>query len=262
MNTLTYNKNFQRTVKKEEIPVCNILGVDIAAINMEWLIKYLNANITKLSGDYLCVSNVHTTVTAYEDEEYCKVQNGGIMAIPDGGPLSSVGQKRGFKNMKRTTGPSLMEEVFKISASRGYRHYFYGSTDETLEKLYSVLTEIYPGIQIAGMYSPPFRPMTKEEDKAIVERINETNPDFVWVGLGAPKQEKWMAAHQGKINGLMVGVGAGFDYHAGNIDRAPEWMQKSNLEWVYRLLQDPKRLFKRYLNTNTKFIWNAMIKGN
>lgn len=261
MNTLTYNKNFQRTVKKEEIPVCNILGVDIAAINMEWLIKYLNANITKLSGDYLCVSNVHTTVTAYEDEEYCKVQNGGIMAIPDGGPLSSVGQKRGFKNMKRTTGPSLMEEVFKISASRGYRHYFYGSTDETLEKLYSVLTEIYPGIQIAGMYSPPFRPMTKEEDKAIVERINETNPDFVWVGLGAPKQEKWMAAHQGKINGLMVGVGAGFDYHAGNIDRAPEWMQKSNLEWVYRLLQDPKRLFKRYLNTNTKFIWNAMIKG-
>lgn len=261
MNTLTYNKNFQRTVKKEEIPVCNILGVDIAAINMEWLIKYLNANITKLSGDYLCVSNVHTTVTAYEDEEYCKVQNGGIMAIPDGGPLSSVGQKRGFKNMKRTTGPSLMEEVFKISVSRGYRHYFYGSTDETLEKLYSVLTEIYPGIQIAGMYSPPFRPMTEEENKAIVERINETNPDFVWVGLGAPKQEKWMAAHQGKVNGLMIGVGAGFDYHAGNIERAPEWMQKSNLEWLYRLLQDPKRLFKRYLNTNTKFIWNAMIKG-
>lgn len=111
------------------------------------------------------------------------------------------------------------------------------------------------------MYSPPFRPMTEEEDKAIIERINETNPDFVWVGLGAPKQEKWMAAHQGKIDGLMLGVGAGFDYYAENIKRAPMWMQKHNLEWVYRLVQDPKRLFKRYWNTNTKFIWNAMIRG-
>ena len=261
MNTSLYNKSYKRTVDKSAIPTCNILGVNIAAIDMEWLLDYLIDNIHALSGDYICVSNVHTTVTAYEDQEYCKVQNGGIMAIPDGGPLSSVGQKRGFKNMKRTTGPSLMGEIFKISAAEGYRHYFYGSTDETLEKLYSVLEETYPGIQIAGMYSPPFRPMTEEEDKAIVERINETKPDFVWVGLGAPKQEKWMAAHQGRVNGLMVGVGAGFDYHAGNIERAPEWMQKSNLEWVYRLLQDPRRLFGRYWHTNTKFIWNAMIRG-
>lgn len=261
MSTTVYNKSYKRTVDKSAIPICNIMGVDIAAIDMEWLVNYLNRNVKDLSGDYICVSNVHTTVTAYEDQEYCRVQNGGIMAIPDGGPLSSVGQKRGFKNMKRTTGPSLMGEIFKISATEGYRHYFYGSTDETLEKLYSVLTESYPGIQIAGMYSPPFRPMTEDEDKAIVDRINETKPDFVWVGLGAPKQEKWMAAHQGRINGLMIGVGAGFDYHAGNIDRAPEWMQKSNLEWVYRLLQDPRRLFGRYWHTNTKFIWNAIVRG-
>ena len=261
MSTTVYNKSYKRTVDKSAIPICNIMGVDIAAIDMEWLVNYLNRNVKDLSGDYICVSNVHTTVTAYEDQEYCRVQNGGIMAIPDGGPLSSVGQKRGFKNMKRTTGPSLMGEIFKISAAEGYRHYFYGSTDETLEKLYSVLTESYPGIQIAGMYSPPFRPMTEDEDKAIVDRINETKPDFVWVGLGAPKQEKWMAAHQGRINGLMIGVGAGFDYHAGNIDRAPEWMQKSNLEWVYRLLQDPRRLFGRYWHTNTKFIWNAIVRG-
>ena len=261
MSTTVYNKSYKRTVDKSAVPICNIMGVDIAAIDMEWLVNYLNRNVKDLSGDYICVSNVHTTVTAYEDQEYCKVQNGGIMAIPDGGPLSSVGQKRGFKNMKRTTGPSLMGEIFKISAAEGYRHYFYGSTDETLEKLYSVLTESYPGIQIAGMYSPPFRPMTEDEDKAIIERINETKPDFVWVGLGAPKQEKWMAAHQGRVSGLMIGVSAGFDYHAGNIDRAPEWMQKSNLEWVYRLLQDPKRLFERYWHTNTKYIWNAMIRG-
>lgn len=257
----TYNQDFHRTLQKSDIPTCNIMGVDIAAIDMEWLLDYLNHNIKALAGDYICVSNIHTTVTAYEDEEYRKVQNGGIMAIPDGGPLSSVGNKRGFKNMKRTTGPNLMDEIFKNSLSKGFRHYFYGSTDETLEKMYSVLANAYPGIQIVGMYSPPFRPMTEEEDNATIERINETNPDFVWVGLGAPKQEQWMAAHQGKINGLMVGVGAGFDYYAGNIKRAPMWMQKSNLEWVYRLIQDPKRLFKRYWNTNTKFIWNAMIFG-
>lgn len=261
MCATVYNTAYKRTVDKSAIPICNIMGVDIAVIDMEWLVDYLNRNVKNLSGDYICVSNVHTTVTAYEDQEYRKIQNGGIMAIPDGGPLSSVGQKRGFKNMKRTTGPSLMGEIFKISASKGYRHYFYGSTDETLEKLLNVLNDTYPGIQIAGMYSPPFRPMTDDEDRAIVDRINEAMPDIIWVGLGAPKQEKWMAAHQGRVNGLMVGVGAGFDYHAGNIRRAPEWMQKNNLEWVYRLLQDPKRLFKRYWHTNTKFIWNAMIRG-
>ena len=252
---------YKRIVNKELIPTCNILGVNIAAINMEWLLAYLAQNLSDIKGDYICVSNVHTTVTSYEDASYCAIQNGGLMAIPDGGPLSTVGQKRGFKDMARTTGPSLMGEIFKISAEKGYRHYFYGSTEETLELLYQKLTDHYPGIQIAGMYSPPFRPMTEEEDQEIVERINETKPDFVWIGLGAPKQEKWMAAHHGQIGGLMVGVGAGFDYYAENIKRAPEWMQKSNLEWLYRLMQDPKRLFKRYLVTNTKFIWNAMIKG-
>ena len=252
---------YKRKVNKSLIPTCNIMGVNIAAINMEWLVKYLNENLVDIKGDYICVSNVHTTVTSYEDASYCAVQNGGLMAIPDGGPLSTVGQKRGYKNMARTTGPSLMGEIFKISAEKGYRHYFYGSKEETLEILNQKLIEKYPGIQIAGMYSPPFRPLTKEEDDAVIERINEAKPDFVWIGLGAPKQEKWMAAHQGKIEGLMLGVGAGFDYYAENIKRAPMWMQKSNLEWVYRLMQDPKRLFKRYWNTNTKFIWNAMIRG-
>lgn len=252
---------YKRTVDKAQIPTCNILGVNIAAINMEWLVEYLDKNLSDIKGDYICVSNVHTTVTSYEDASYCAVQNGGLMAIPDGGPLSTVGQKRGHKNMERTTGPSLMGEIFEISAKKGYRHYFYGSKEETLELLYQKLTSNYPGIQIAGMYSPPFRPLTEEEDKEIIERINKTKPDFVWVGLGAPKQEKWMAAHQGKIDGLMLGVGAGFDYYAENIKRAPMWMQKHNLEWVYRLVQDPKRLFKRYWSTNTKFIWNAMIRG-
>lgn len=255
------NKEYIHKVDKTQIPTCNIMGVNIAAINMDWLLDFTQKNIKELSGDYMCVSNVHTTVTAYNDELYRTVQNGGIMAIPDGGPLSSVGRKRGHSNMERTTGPTYMGEILKISEEKGYSHYFYGSTDETLEKLKGILNKEYPGLNIVGMYSPPFRPLTEDEDQEIINKVNTCNADFVWVGLGAPKQEKWMADHQGKINGFMVGVGAAFDYFAGNIKRAPMWMQKCNLEWLYRLMQDPKRLFKRYWQTNTKFIWNAVIRG-
>lgn len=251
----------EHKVDKKLIPTCNIMGVNIAAINMDWLLDFTKKNIKKLSGDYMCVTNVHTTVTAYEDEKYRNVQNGGILAMPDGGPLSSVGRKRGFQTMERTTGPSYMGEIFKISAQYGWKHYFYGSKQETLDKLKVELEKNYPGLDVVGMYSPPFRPLTEEEDKKITDEINKTHPDFVWIGLGAPKQENWMANHQGKVEGLMVGVGAGFDYYAGNIERAPQWMQKSNLEWMYRLIQDSKRLFSRYLKTNTKFIWHAVIKG-
>lgn len=253
--------SYQHAVNKSSIPTVNILGVDIAAINMNWLLLFTNKHIKELSGDYICVSNVHTTVTSYEDETYKEVQNGGIMAIPDGGPLSSVGRKRGAKNMSRTAGPSYMGEVLRMSAMYGWKHYFYGSTQETLDKMKVKLEKSYPGVQVVGMYSPPFRSMSIEEDKEIIETINSASPDFLWVGLGAPKQEEWMAAHQGRVCGLMVGVGAAFDYYAGNIKRAPGWMQKSNLEWFYRLLQDPKRLWKRYIVTNCKFIWNVVIRG-
>lgn len=246
---------FQRKLDRNKIPVCSIMGVDIAAINMDWLLNYTVKNIRSLSGDYICVSNVHTTVMAYENKNYRAVQNGGIMAIPDGGPLSAVGRKRGYKNMRRTTGPSYMEEIFKISSERGYRHFFYGSTETTLNQLCRRLHEKYPGIQIVGRYSPPFKPLTDLEDAAVVYKINSTRPDFVWIGLGAPKQEEWMATHQGKVSGLMVGVGAGFDYHAGNLKRAPLWMQEHSLEWLYRLKQEPWRLAKRYMIANTLFLW-------
>ncbi len=261
MNHILDKAEYKRLVDKSAVPVCNILRVNIAAINMQWLVDYLEKNIKDISGDYITVANVHTTVTAFENEDYLNVQNGGLMAIPDGGPLSSVGRKRGHENMQRTTGPSLMEEIFKISQKNGYRHYFYGSTEETLEKLKQKLCEKYPGIQIAGMYSPPFRQLSEQEDEEITANINQANADFVWVGLGAPKQENWMAAHLGRVNGLMIGVGAGFDYHADNIKRAPQWMQNHNLEWFYRLMQEPRRLFGRYFKTNTKFIWHAMIRG-
>lgn len=217
-----------RKVDKREIPVCPILGVNIAVINMNWLLKYLAQNIHQLQGDYICVSNVHTTVVSYEDADYRAVQNGGLMAIPDGNPLAQEARRRGYPQIQRTTGPDLMMEVFRQSTAHGWRHYFYGSTQEVQEKM--------------------------------IARINQAQPDFVWVGLGAPKQERWMAAHQGRVHGLMIGVGAGFDFFSGNVKRAPLWMQKHSLEWLYRLMQDPKRLFQRYWSTNLKFIWNATIR--
>lgn len=248
-------------IDKSLIPTCNIMGVNIAAVNMPWLIEFTKKNIKELSGNYMCVSNVHTTVMSYDDAKYCAVQNGGIMAIPDGGPLSSVGRRRGFSEMRRTTGPDYMKEILKISNKEGYRHFFYGSTEETLKKLQRTLKRSYSDVQVAGMFSPPFRTLSAKEDEEVVRMINESNADFVWIGLGAPKQECWMAEHQGKIKGFMIGVGAAFDYEAGNIVRAPQWMQKTNLEWLYRLIQEPKRLFKRYFYTNTKFIWDAVIRG-
>jgi N-acetylglucosaminyldiphosphoundecaprenol N-acetyl-beta-D-mannosaminyltransferase len=247
--------DYIRKVDKSKIPTCNILGVELAAVDMEWTMEFLKKNINNLSGDYICVSNVHTTMMSYDDPKYRTIQNLGIMALPDGGPLSSVGKQRGYERMGRVAGPDLMDEIFKISVDNGYRHYFYGSTEKTLQKLRGNLQKGYPGLQIVGMYSPPFRSITDEEDEQIVKAINDENPDLVWIGLGAPKQEKWMAAHQGKVKGLMIGVGAGFDYFAGNIKRAPEFMRNSNLEWFFRLIQEPKRLLKRYLITNTKFIW-------
>ena len=252
---------YRRVVDKSQIPTCNIMGVDIAAINMEWILHYLTENIKKLKGDYICVSNVHTTVLSYEEDSYRKIQNEGLMALPDGGPLCTEGRRRGFSAMGRIAGPDLMQKVFEISPQRGYRHFFYGSTIEILQCLCRNVSEKYNGIKIVGMYSPPFRELTLEEDKNVVRQINDSEADFVWIGLGAPKQEIFMAKHQGKINGLMIGVGAGFTYHAGKLKRAPKWMQENDLEWFYRLLQEPGRLFGRYGRTNTKFLWNAYVRG-
>ena len=231
----------------------SILGVNIAVTNMDEVVNFIYDNIDNLKGKYICVSNVHTTVMSYENEEYKNVQNSAILRLPDGKPLSSVQRKRGYRNAERVTGPDLMERIFKDSNEK-ITNYFYGSTEETLNILESKLKDKYPNLKVSGFYSPPFKALTKEEDEKIIKMLNDSGANIVWVGLGAPKQENWMYEHMNKVNALMIGVGAGFDYHAENIKRAPKWMQKCSLEWLYRLLQDPKRLFKRYMKTNFKFI--------
>lgn len=241
--------------KNNELTYCEIIKTNINVTNMEKTLQYLIGNLDDLRGKYICVSNVHTVVMSYENEEYRKIQNSAAMVLPDGKPLSVVSRARGFKEAQKVSGPDLMPEMFRLSEEKGYTHYFYGSTEETLDKLKAALLTRYPKLKIAGMYSPPFRPLTKEEDEGIIQQINEASPDFIWIGLGAPKQEQWMYAHREKLCGVMLGVGAGFDFHAGTVKRAPVWMQKCGLEWLHRLTQDPKRLFKRYVVTNTKFLW-------
>lgn len=238
----------------EELQYCEILGTRINVTSMEQTLDFLKDHLDKLRGNYICVSNVHTTVMAYEDDNYRKIQNGGAMALPDGAPLSIYSRKHGFADAERVTGPDLMLELLKASEDKGYRHFFYGATQETLDAMKSVIEQKYPNAQIVGMYAPPFRPLRPEVDAAVVSLINREQPDFIWVGLGAPKQEQWMYDHKGRLCGVSVGVGAGFDYLAGTIKRAPRLMQKLCLEWLYRLLQDPKRLWRRYVTTNIKFI--------
>ena len=245
----------------ENLKYHSILGTKINVTDMDKTVRYIEAHLEELKGHYICVSNVHTTVTAYRDPEYRRVQNGAAMNIPDGKPLSIVQYLRGEKEAGRVPGPDLMPELFALSEEKGYRHYFYGSTQETLDALRKKLTERYPKMNIVGMYSPPFRPMTEEEDREAVERINAAEPDFIWVGLGAPKQEKWMAAHDGRVCGIMLGVGAGFDFHAGTVKRAPMWMQEICMEWLYRIGQAPKRLLVRYLDTNFSFVIDLIKEG-
>lgn len=232
---------------------CLVLNVRIAVTDMIEACSFVLNN--SLSGKYICFSNVHTTVMAYEDIEYRNIQNFSAASFPDGKPLSVICRKKGYKNAKKVSGPDFMGEMFEKTHITGQTHFFYGATEEALEKLKNNLEHLYPGIRIAGVYSPPFRPLTQEEDERIIRMIQNCNPDFIWVGLGAPKQEQWMYNHRNLFNGVMLGVGAGFDFHAGTIKRAPKWMQNCGLEWLYRLSQDPKRLWKRYVVTNTKFLF-------
>lgn len=242
---------------KEQLQYCTILKTNINVTDMENTVSYITSNLDELKGDYICVSNVHTTVMAFRDEEYRQIQNSAAMALPDGQPLSIVSRKRGYRNAQRVAGPDLMPEILNLSQKKGYKHYFYGSTKNTLVQLKKELLTRYPELKIVGMYAPPFRDLTEDEDREAVRRINESGADFVWIALGAPKQEKWMYEHKNKVNGLMIGVGAAFDFIAGTVKRAPAWMQKLCLEWVFRIMQNPRRMIPRYLNTNFTFLYQV-----
>lgn len=214
---------------------------------------------------YVCICNAHSVVTATDDAAFAAAVQQADMATPDGAPVAWLIGKQTRVVQQRINGPDLMWRYLAAGARHGGPIFLYGATEKTLQILRTRVAEEFPGIQIAGTYSPPFRPLTAEEDEQVVEMINSSGATTVWVSLGCPKQEKWMAAHRGRIRAVMIGVGAAFDYHAGTIQRAPLWMQRNGLEWLHRLASEPRRLWKRYLVTNTLFIvlsFRQLLTGN
>lgn len=236
-------------------PRADIIGVPISAVNMDSCLDFLFRNWDAAHGNYICVSNVHTTVMAHDDPMYYKVQAESLLSVPDGKPLSVIGKKK-FPEMNRVTGPDLMRRIFEESKEKKIRHYFYGTTQENLNALLKEIQKDYPWVEVVGYEPSVFRPLSVEEENALIDRINKTNPDVVWVALGAPRQEVFCYKMQGKISGLMIGVGGAFNVVSGVIAEAPQWVQDISMEWFYRFMKEPRRLFKRYFTTNSKFIYN------
>jgi N-acetylglucosaminyldiphosphoundecaprenol N-acetyl-beta-D-mannosaminyltransferase len=203
----------------------------------------------------VCVANVHMFIEAYKKPEFLSIVNSSDLTTPDGMPLVKALKWLYGINQEKVSGPDLMPEVLKAAEKDNLKVYFYGSTEEVLEKLVSFCAEKYPNLSISGVNSPPFRQLTDTEIQADIDKINNADTNIVFVALGCPKQEKWMSDMKGKINACMIGVGGAFPMLVGIEKRAPLWMQKYMLEWFYRLIQDPKRLFKRYFVTNSIFIY-------
>lgn len=211
------------------------------------------------ASSYVCISNVHMLIEAYNNPRFNKILNGADIAAPDGMPLAKC--LSWFYRIKqdRVAGMDLMPSLMKKAEEESMSIYLYGSTDEVLEKIIERARVEFPSLKLAGSYSPPFRTLTEDEKADVVSRINKTKADFVLVSLGCPKQEYWMAEHKNKVNSCMIGIGGAFPVYAQLQKRAPQWMQKISLEWFYRLIQEPQRLWKRYLTTNSKFVLLVIV---
>lgn len=241
--------------------ITNILGVGVSAVNIDLALSQISAWITEDSRQYVCVANVHTVTESRRDPSLRQINNRAGMVTPDGMPLVWLSRIQGHPQVSRVYGPDLLLAACQRSLQTGWSHYFYGGSQAGIDGLTARLAQRFPGIKIAGAESPPFRALSPAEDQAAVDRINASHADIVWVGLGAPKQEYWMAEHLGRIEApVMIGVGAAFDFHAGLKKQAPRWMQRSGLEWLFRLGSEPRRLWKRYLINNPLFLWLVFLQ--
>lgn len=207
---------------------------------------------------YVCVANVHMVMEAHDDPSFRALVNAADLVTPDGMPLVWMLRRKGFPRQERVYGPELTLRVAEEAARRSVPVGFYGGHPEALEALVRNLRARFPGLKVAYAYSPPFRPLTPEEDREVVEAINASGARILFVGLGCPKQERWMAEHKGKIRAVMLGVGAAFDFHAGRVRQAPRWMQQAGLEWLFRLVMEPRRLWRRYMKHNPRFVLLAL----
>jgi N-acetylglucosaminyldiphosphoundecaprenol N-acetyl-beta-D-mannosaminyltransferase len=242
-----------------EIPRIDVLGVGISAINMDQAVAELARWVDDGEQHYVCVTGVHGVMESQSDRELLEIHNRSGLTTPDGMPMVWAGKRAGADAMSRVYGPDLMLEICARSAEQGWRHFFYGGKEGVPELLARKLQERFEGLEVVGTYSPPFRPLTGAESDEIATMINKADPHFVWVGLSTPKQERWMDANIGRLQApAVLGVGAAFDIHAGLLPQAPGWMQQRGLEWLYRLIKEPRRLWKRYLGNNPRFVLKVL----
>lgn len=238
-----------------------ILGVRISAIDMNDASLLIKEAVLKREKKYICVCPVSTIMECKKNENVLRSVNSADLVTPDGMAVVWIGKILGYKNIRRVYGPELMQNICDISTKKGYRNYFFGSNKDTLNKLQEKLSRKYPRLIINGSFSPPFRQLTEEEDNKIVEEINRSNPDIIWVGLGSPKQDLWMYEHRDRINvPVMIGVGAAFDFLAGTKPQAPRWVRDNGFEWLFRLITEPKRLWRRYLVDYPLFVYYVLVE--
>ena len=240
----------------QDIPSRDILGIPIAMTHYAQAMDVMDGMVARRERGYVCAVAVHAVMVSQHDPEMRRAVTGSALTVPDGMPLVWAANLLGEDLRNRVYGPELMDRYCGRCAERGHRVWLYGGRDQgSLMQLALNLRRRHPGIEIVGGYSPPFRPLSGEEEDAIVDQINEAKPDVVWVGIGVPKQEKWMAHMRPRLEApVLCGVGAAFDFHAGRISQAPSWMQERGLEWIYRIAQEPRRLLPRYLSYNPAFM--------
>ena len=225
----------------------DILGVGVSSINLDDAVARIEHWISERSHTYVCVTGVHGVMESRLDDRLRRIHNEAGMTTPDGMPLVWLSHLAGKDHTERVYGPDLMRRMMAVSSARGYRQFYYGGAEGVADTLRENLVKRHPELQVAGTFCPPFRELSSEEDRAVVDTINAAHPDIVWVGLSTPKQEYWMANHLGRIQApVMIGVGAAFDFVAGTKRQAPRWMQRSGLEWLFRLCSEPRRLWRRY----------------
>lgn len=226
----------------------NLLGVLISTINMQQAVEAIHNWIDLGKKEYVCVVPAHSIMEAHQHVELRPVFNQAGMCTPDGMGVVWSLKLAGIRNIDRVYGPDLMLAISDVSVKEGWSHFYFGGTPEVLDRLIETMQARFPGIRVAGSYSPPFRPLHPEEDNNIIEQINSSGADIIWVGLGSPKQEKWMAEHRTLLKApVLVGVGAAFDFLSGTKPQAPRWVQRSGLEWLYRFAHEPGRLWQRYI---------------
>lgn len=239
-------------------PLCfGVLGVRVDAVQIPDVIARMEHWIEERGGGrFVAVTGMHGVVEAQHDSTFKNVLNAADLVVPDGMPLVWLGRLRGQSLQRRVYGPELMLAFCQASAPRGYRHFFFGGAPGVPEQLADVFRQRFPGFRVVGTYSPPFRPLTPQENEEITGRIREAAPDILWVGLSTPKQEQWMYEHRERLSvPVLVGVGAAFDFHTGRVRQAPAWMREHGLEWLFRLIQEPRRLWRRYIIYGAKFSW-------